>query len=120
MCGCIQGKRIVCSASKVTTCSSIYSMLCKQGDNIFMSKPNMPLIIYQSCHAIVKQDDSHYMIDLAPVLFENMTVTFMYITKCSYCIPSFSNKKISHVEKDEISVTFSSTIPVDTFSFARP
>jgi hypothetical protein len=51
------------------------SMLCKQDDNT--------LIIYQSCHAIVKQDDSHYMINLAPVLLENMTVTFMDITKCS-------------------------------------
>jgi hypothetical protein len=33
------------------------------------------------------------MIKLAPVLFENMTVTSMDITMCSYCIPSFSNKK---------------------------
>jgi hypothetical protein len=33
------------------------------------------------------------MINLAPVLFENMTVTFMDITKCSLGIPSFSNKK---------------------------
>jgi hypothetical protein len=61
--GCLlPGKIIViCSASKVTTCSSVYqpcqvvlnSMLCQQGDNT--------LIIYQSCHTIVKQDDSHYM-----------------------------------------------------------
>ena len=50
-------------------------MLHHQGDNT--------LIKYQSCHAIVKQDDSHYMINLASVLFENMTVTFMDITKCS-------------------------------------
>jgi len=50
-------------------------MLRHQGDNT--------LIIHQSCHAIVKQDDSHYMINLAPVLFENMTVIFMDITKCS-------------------------------------
>jgi hypothetical protein len=41
------------------------------------------LIKYQSCHAIVKQDGSHYMINLATVLFDNMTVTFMDITKCS-------------------------------------
>jgi hypothetical protein len=51
------------------------SMLRQQGDN--------RVIVCQSCHAIVKQDDSHYMINLAPVLFENMTVTFMDITKCS-------------------------------------
>jgi len=60
--GCLlPGKIIViCSASKVTTRSSVYqpcqvvlnSMLYQQGDNT--------LIIYQSCHAIVKQDDSHY------------------------------------------------------------
>jgi hypothetical protein len=50
-------------------------MLRHRGDN--------KLIKYQSCHAIVKQDDSHYMINLARVLFENMTVTFMDITKCS-------------------------------------
>jgi hypothetical protein len=68
-------------------------MLCKQGDNIFISKPNMPsccqsyarqqgdntIIIYQSCHAIAKQDYSHYMNNLDPVLFESMTVTFMDI-----------------------------------------
>jgi hypothetical protein len=52
------------------------------------------------------------MINLAPVLFENMTVTFMDITKCSKGIPSFSNKKNSDVENDEMTVTFSSTIPV--------
>ena len=59
--GRLPGKRIVaCSANKVTTCSSVYqscqvvvnSMLRQQGDTT--------LIIYQSCHAIVKQDDSHY------------------------------------------------------------
>jgi hypothetical protein len=50
-------------------------MLRQQGDNM--------LIKYQSCHAIVKQDGGHYMINLAPVLFENMTVTFMDIAKCS-------------------------------------
>ena len=51
-------------------------MLRQQGGNT--------LIKYQSYHAIVKQDDSHYMINLAPVLFDNMTVTFMdTITKCS-------------------------------------
>ena len=62
MCGRLPGKRIVCSASKVTTCSSVYqtcqvvvnSMLHQQGDNT--------LIMYQSCHATatLKQDDSHY------------------------------------------------------------
>jgi hypothetical protein len=62
MCGRLPGKRIVCSASKVTTCSSVYqtcqvvvnSMLHQQGDNT--------VIMYQSCHATasVKQDDSHY------------------------------------------------------------
>ena len=52
------------------------------------------------------------MINLAPVLFENMTVTFMNITKCSKGIPSFSNKKNSNVENDEMTVTFSSTIPL--------
>jgi len=50
-------------------------MLRHQGGNT--------LIKYQSYHAIVKQDGSHYMINLAPVLFDNMTVTFMNITKCS-------------------------------------
>jgi len=50
-------------------------MLRQQGDNM--------LIKYQACHAIVKQDGSHHMINLAPVLFENMTVTVMDITKCS-------------------------------------
>jgi hypothetical protein len=50
-------------------------MLRQQGNNT--------LIKYQSWHAIVKQDGSHYMINLALVLFENMTVTFMDITKCS-------------------------------------
>ncbi len=51
MCGRLPGKRIVCSASKVTTCSSVYqtcqvvanSMLHQQGDNT--------VIIYQSYHA---------------------------------------------------------------------
>ena len=57
-------QRIVCSASKVTTCSSVYqtcqvvvnSMLHQQGDNT--------VIMYQSCHATatVKQDDSHYIV----------------------------------------------------------
>jgi hypothetical protein len=50
-------------------------MLRQQGDNT--------LIKYQSWHDIVKQDGSHYMIILAPVLFDNMTVTFMDITNCS-------------------------------------
>jgi hypothetical protein len=50
-------------------------MLRQQGDNT--------LIKYQSWHAIVNQDGNHYMINLAPVSFENMTVTFMDITKCS-------------------------------------
>ncbi len=59
------------------------------------------------------------MTKLAPVIFENMTVTFMDITKGSYCVPSFSNKRISHVKKNEMTVIFSSTIPVDTFSFVR-
>ncbi len=66
-------------------------MLRQQGDNT--------LIIHKSCHAIVKQDDSHYTIKLAPVLFENMTVTSMDITKCSYCVPSFSNKKMTCQER---------------------
>ena len=45
-----------------------------------------------------------------------MTVTFMDITKCSEGIPSFSNKNNCYVEKDEMRVTFSSTIiPVDDF-----
>jgi hypothetical protein len=39
------------------------------------------------------------MIKLAPVLFENMTVTSMDITKCSYCVPSFSNKIIAMSRK---------------------
>ena len=55
-------RTLACSASKMTTRSSVYqscqvvgnsiSMLCQQGDNT--------LIIYQSCHVIVIQDDSHY------------------------------------------------------------
>jgi hypothetical protein len=83
--GRLPGKRIVAwSASKVTaSCSSVYqscqvvvnSMLHQQGDTT--------LIIYQSCHAIGKQDDSQYMINLALVLSENMTVTFMGIINCS-------------------------------------
>jgi hypothetical protein len=82
--GRLPGKRIVaCSANKVTTCSSVYqscqvvvnSMLHQQGDTT--------LIIYQSWQAIVKQDDSQYTINLAPILSENMTVTFMDITNCS-------------------------------------
>ncbi len=108
---------IVCSASKVTTFSLVNqtcqvvlnSMLCQQGDNM--------LLIYQSCHAIAKQDDSHYMINLALVLFENMTVTFMDIRpSAAIAFP----QKNSHVKKDEMTVTFSSTIPVDTFFFVRP
>jgi hypothetical protein len=55
--------------------SVVKSMLRQQGDNT--------LIKYQSCHAIVKQDGSHYMNNLASVLFDNMTVTFMDFTKCS-------------------------------------
>jgi hypothetical protein len=86
-------------------------MLRQQGDNT--------LLIYQSCHAIAKQDDSHYMINLAPVLFENMTVTFMDIRpSAAIAFPASVTKK-SHVKKDEMTVTFSS-IPVDTFSFVRP
>jgi hypothetical protein len=63
--GRLPGKRIAaCSVIKVkvTTCSSVYqscqvvansiSMLCQHGDT--------RLITIQSCHAIVKQDDSHY------------------------------------------------------------
>jgi hypothetical protein len=53
----------------------VNSMLRQQGGNM--------LIIHQSCHAIVKQNGSHYRINLAPVLFVNMTVTFMDITNCS-------------------------------------
>ena len=55
-------QRIVCSASKVTICSSVYQtcqvvvngMLHQQGDNM--------VIMYQSCRATatVEQDDSHY------------------------------------------------------------
>ncbi len=51
MCGCLPDKRIVCSASKVTTCSSVYqtcqvvvnSMLHQQGDNT--------IHLYQSSYA---------------------------------------------------------------------
>ena len=53
---------------------TLNSIFCKQGDNMFISKPNMPsvansmlrqqgdntLIKYQSCHAIVKKVDSQY------------------------------------------------------------
>jgi hypothetical protein len=63
MCGRLPGKRIVYSASKVTTCSSVYqtcqvvvnSMLHQQGDNM--------VIMYQSWHATatVKQDDNHFI-----------------------------------------------------------
>jgi len=63
MCGHLPGKRIVYSASKVTTFSSVYqtcqvvvnSMLHQQGDNM--------VIVYQSWHATatVKQDDSHFI-----------------------------------------------------------
>ena len=110
---------IVCSASKVTTFSSVNrtcqvvvnSMLRQQGDNA--------LIIYQSCHAIAKQDDSHYMIKLAPVLFENMTVTSMDISPSAAIAFPASITKNCHVKKDEMTVTFSSTIPVNTFSFVR-
>ena len=66
-------------------------MLCKQGDNVVVNsmlrqQGDTRLIIYQSCHAIVKQDDSQYMINLAPVLSENMT--FMDTTNCSYGFPA--------------------------------
>jgi hypothetical protein len=50
--------------------------------NMLHQQGNNKLIIYQSCHAIVKQVNSH-MINLALVLFENMNVIFMDITKCS-------------------------------------
>ncbi len=64
MCGRLPGKRIVYSASKVTTCSSVYqtcqvvvnSMLNQQGDNT--------VIVNQSWHAtatVSKQDDSHFI-----------------------------------------------------------
>jgi hypothetical protein len=111
---------IVCSASKVSTFSLVNRtcqvvvnrMLRQQGDNA--------LIIYQSCHAIAKQDDSHYMINLAPVLFENVTVTFMDIRPIADIAFPASVTKNCHVEKDEMTVTFSSTILVDIFSFVRP
>jgi hypothetical protein len=70
------------------------------------------------------------MINLAPDLFENMTVIFMDITKCSWGVPNFSNKKnstdpISNFQlglvctyvrmyvctTDEMTVTFSSIVP---------
>jgi hypothetical protein len=110
LCVRLPGKRIVAwSASKVTTRSSVYqscqvvvnSMLQQQGDTT--------LIIYQSCHTIVKQDDSHYMINLAPVLSENMTVTFMDTTNCSYRFPASVPKNWAISGKMEMTVTFSST-----------
>jgi hypothetical protein len=55
-------------------------MLRHQGNNTLIKYQSYHAIVK---HAIVKQDDSHYMIILAPVLFDNMTVTFMDITKCS-------------------------------------
>jgi hypothetical protein len=59
MCGRLPGKRIVYSASKVTTCSSVYqtcqvvvnSMLHQQGDNT--------VIVYQSWHATATRGCTH-------------------------------------------------------------
>ena len=61
--GCVSlpGKRIVaCSASKVTTCSSVYQSCQVVVNRMLHQQGDTTLIIYQSCHAIVKQDDSHY------------------------------------------------------------
>jgi hypothetical protein len=62
-------------------------MLHHQGDNT--------LIKYQSCHAIVKQDDSHYMINLAPVLFENMTVPSWILPSAAKAFPASVTKKLA-------------------------
>jgi hypothetical protein len=91
---------IVCSASNVTpflsvnqTCQVVVnSMLHQQGD--------IALIIYQSFHAIAKQDDSYYMIKLAPVLFGNMTVTFMDIRpSAAIAFPASETKKLPCQER---------------------
>ena len=96
------------------TCQDVAnSMLRQQGDNT--------VIVCQSCHAIVKQDDSHdsHMINLALVSFENMTVTFMDITSTDPQTdpnsqpPSWLGMYVCTT--DEMTVTFSCTIPVDTF-----
>ncbi len=71
MCECLPGKRIVCSASKVTTCSSIYSKLCKQGDNIFMSNPNMPSCCWSYAPPARWQHINH----ISMLLSNKMTVT---------------------------------------------
>jgi hypothetical protein len=75
----------------MTTHSSVYqsgqvvvnNMLHQQGDNT--------LIIYQSCHVIVKQDDSHYMIILALVLSERQSP--------SWILPSAANAFPASVPK---------------------
>jgi hypothetical protein len=55
--GRLPGKRIVaCSASKVTTCSSVYQSCQVVVNNMLRQQGDTTLIIYQSCHAIVKQD----------------------------------------------------------------
>jgi hypothetical protein len=64
---------------------TFYSILWlhqKEWKYILTEQGDKKLLTYQSCHAIVKQVNSH-MINLAPVLFVNMTATFMDITKCS-------------------------------------
>ncbi len=81
------------------------------------------LIIYQSCHTIVKQDDSHYTW---------LTLLRFYLSlgiwlSPSWMLPIAANanaflasvpKKWAISGKMEMTVTFSSTIPVDTFSLS--
>ncbi len=125
MCGSLLGKRIVCSASKVTTCASVcqtYQVVVNSNSMLRQQQGDNTLIIYQSCHAIVKQDDSHY---------KWLTLLWFYLRiwlSPSWILPSAANAflvlasvaKNSYVENDEMTVTFSSTTPVDTFSIVRP
>ena len=117
---------IVFSASKVTTCSSVNqayqgvvnSMLRHQGDNT--------LIIYQSCHAIVKQVDSQYKwLTLLQFYLRIWLSPSWILPSAAKAFPASVTKKIALIPSqppswlgmyvcttDEMTVTFSSTIPV--------
>jgi hypothetical protein len=109
--GRLPGKRIVaCSANKVTTCSSVYqscqvvvnSMLRQQGDTT--------LIIYQSCHAIVKQDDSHYTrLTLLRFYLRIWLSPSWILPIAANVFPALLPKKWAISGKMKMTVTFSST-----------
>jgi hypothetical protein len=110
--GRLPGKRIVaCSASKVTACSSVYQSCQVVVNRMLHQQGDTTLIIYQSCHAIVKQDDSHYtwLTLLRFYLRIWLSPSWISLPIAAYVFPASLPKKWAISGKMKMTVTFSST-----------